>query len=123
MKMKNNHTQNCQGSGCWLQRFVRRLLHECRTAASSPTVFEIRIFFLKFGNLRIRYLQFMIQFKLMLLYLLDKDLCLSTLRDLDESNKQFLDDFKNFKSSHFRDGVVPPNVHELSQTRHSDAAV
>jgi hypothetical protein len=23
MKMQNNHTQNCQGSGCWLQRFVR----------------------------------------------------------------------------------------------------
>ena len=21
--MQNNHTQNCQGSGCWLQRIVR----------------------------------------------------------------------------------------------------
>ena len=24
--MQNNHTQNCKGSGCWLQRIVRRLL-------------------------------------------------------------------------------------------------
>ena|ERR1039458_1327004 len=26
MKMQNNHTQNWKGSGCWLQRIVRRIL-------------------------------------------------------------------------------------------------
>ena len=26
MKMQNNHTQNCKGSGCWVQRIVRRIL-------------------------------------------------------------------------------------------------
>ena len=32
--MKNNHTQNCQGSGCWLQRIVRHLVSILPTASS-----------------------------------------------------------------------------------------
>jgi|GEM_PF-5507429 len=72
--------------------------------------------FLKLTNLRVRYHQCCMYFKLVLLYLLDKRTCLSVLRELNESSKQLANLGNGFKSSHNGDGVLMPNV-QSSGTR------
>ena len=71
---------------------------------------------LKITNLRVRYHQCCMYFKLVLLYLLDKRACLSVLRELNESSKQLANLGNGFKSCHKCENVVMPNV-QSSGTR------
>ena len=73
--------------------------------------YQLALVRLKLGHPRLRYHQMMIQYKLVLLYLLDKERALSVLRELNESSKQFSNRANGFNSSHKNEKVTPPNDH------------
>jgi hypothetical protein len=64
---------------------------------------------LKLANLRIRYHQCCMYYKLALLYLLDKRAYLSVLRKLNESSKQLANFGNGFNCGHKCDHAAMPN--------------
>jgi|GEM_PF-5568684 len=76
------------------------LFLECR--------YRLRMLVLHLGNLRVRVHQALLYYKLMLLYLLDKGLCLSVLRSLNQVSDKSRDLRDGFECCHNGDRVKPP---------------
>jgi hypothetical protein len=70
---------------------------------------QLRILCLKLRSPSFRLHQLLMQYKLMLLYLLNKERCLAVMRELVEADKQFLDRLEDFKRSHNGKNVMMPN--------------
>ena len=84
--------------------------------------YRFRMLILKLGYLRVRVNQCLMNYKLVLLYLLDKRACLSVLRELNESSKKLADFGNRLKCSHNSGHiVVKPNV-EVSDQRGREKA-
>ena len=84
-----------------VRRKWRRLIIELR--------FKLAIFRLKLGTPRMRLYQIKLKYNLILLYLLDKDCCLSVLRSLNEQSEQLADLRNSFKCGHKCDDTNAPN--------------